>query len=69
MMDDTILNCTKPTGNKPKPIFLFKVIQGCDYDGSGFIRDMEDAEELANALIADPNNISGTLPKIYGARY
>jgi spore germination protein YaaH len=24
MMDDTILNCTKITGNKPKPIFFIQ---------------------------------------------
>jgi FAD/FMN-containing dehydrogenase len=24
MMDDTILNCTKTTGNKPKPIFFIQ---------------------------------------------
>jgi FAD/FMN-containing dehydrogenase/Fe-S oxidoreductase len=69
MMDDTILNCTKTNREQAKNRFF---IQG---DPKAVIMmevasyvSMEDAEEQANALIADleNNNFGYALPKIYG---
>jgi FAD/FMN-containing dehydrogenase/Fe-S oxidoreductase len=70
MMDDTILNCTKTNREQAKNRFF---IQG---DPKAVIMmevasyvSMEDAEQQANALIADleNNNFGYALPKIYGA--
>lgn len=70
MMDDTILNCTKTNREQAKNRFF---IQG---DPKAVIMmevgsyvSMEDAEEQANALIADLelHNFGYALPKIYGA--
>ncbi|SDW58259.1 FAD-binding and (Fe-S)-binding domain-containing protein [Flavobacterium degerlachei] len=70
MMDDTILNCTKTNREQAKNRFF---IQG---DPKAVIMmevgsyvSMEDAEEQANALIADLelHNFGYALPKIYGS--
>lgn len=69
MIDDTILNCTKNNREHiknrfflqgdPKAIILLEVASD----------SLEDAENQANALIADleKNNFGYALPKIYGA--
>jgi FAD/FMN-containing dehydrogenase/Fe-S oxidoreductase len=70
MMDDTILNCTKTNREQaknrffiqgdPKAVIMMEV---------GSYLSMEDAEQQANALIADleKGDFGYALPKIYGA--
>jgi FAD/FMN-containing dehydrogenase/Fe-S oxidoreductase len=70
MMDDTILNCTKSNREQAKNRFF---IQGepkavIMMEVASYV-SMEDAEEQANALMADlkNNGLGYALPKIYGA--
>jgi FAD/FMN-containing dehydrogenase/Fe-S oxidoreductase len=70
MMDDTILNCTKTNREQAKNRFFIQgdpkaviMLEVASYES------MEDAENQANALIADleKHKFGYALPKIYGA--